>query len=623
MDFRDYALHEASALTSRLLARQSEASLQQVRSVREALDAAERAVESAPQVDKEIQELVNRLVNAAGAVVKRVREEAASRLEDARKALDTARDEAAADRNEKEKIAVALNETRAQADDLNAALEGERERIEAARHELSASREEHARLDAARGEAEAALEQEIQARAAVEEELRATRESLDASTASAVTLRNDLTSARQALDAAAAKAEKIGALHAAATAAAEREMEELRGSLEGALADCGRLGEQLEGAAGEKGKLQAELSATHAELHTAREQREAIAAQLKASVARAQKLERSQAQAEDHVRMLESKLKDAEGKLSDAQGKLTGAMQAEKALREQAANREQESAGAEARVVALGAEADRARKLMDTCARGIDELASATTISGLLGAFAKQLSAEFPRVAVFRVKGNRLEGEHQIGFDDKKDVTKLVIPLNMDSFLTRVVASGTGESLTGNALTETGSTPLGGKPTAAIAMPLSLQGETLAVVYADNSGQKTPVTAAGQELATGFATLMLKQAGVLLMRLTHEMKMLTELRGYATMLLQEAEQMHGVDTTAGMPESERRRRLKDTLDCARQLYAQRAAMEGDGATTLLDEMIVAAVKAQGPFAQDLAAIIGYKPGADARRASAS
>ena len=58
--------------------------------------------------------------------------------------------------------------------------------------------------------------------------------------------------------------------------------------------------------------------------------------------------------------------------------------------------------------------------------------------------------------------------------------------------------------------------------------------------------------------------------------------MLNELRDYAAMLLQEAQEMYSADSEAEKSDDERRSRLKDTIECARQLYAQRAALEGVG-----------------------------------------
>jgi len=91
-------------------------------------------------------------------------------------------------------------------------------------------------------------------------------------------------------------------------------------------------------------------------------------------------------------------------------------------------------------------------------------------------------------------------------------------------------------------------------------------------------------------------------------RMSHELKALEDLRQYAAMLLQEAEQMYASDTEAGVPDDDRRRRLQDTLDCARQLYAQRASLEGSAAALLFDELLaaVAASSPPTPFSRDLA-----------------
>jgi hypothetical protein len=85
------------------------------------------------------------------------------------------------------------------------------------------------------------------------------------------------------------------------------------------------------------------------------------------------------------------------------------------------------------------------------------------------------------------------------------------------------------------------------------------------------------------------------------------------LREYATILLQEAEQMFVADADTGKHGDELRLRLKDNIECARQLYAQRAALEGAAATALLDEQITSMIDAQSdtPFAQELAALVGH------------
>jgi hypothetical protein len=88
--------------------------------------------------------------------------------------------------------------------------------------------------------------------------------------------------------------------------------------------------------------------------------------------------------------------------------------------------------------------------------------------------------------------------------------------------------------------------------------------------------------------------------------------------------LQEAEEMYSADVEAGRSEEERRSRLQDTVDCARQLYAQRAALEGASAASLLDDRIAAVIAAEPstPFARDLAAI-AESLGFDSRQTAAS
>ncbi len=734
MEFRDFAATETSALISRLFGRRSEESLQQLRTVREALAAAEQALEESPKVDKDIREFVGRIVNAAGAAIKHVREESKA-------ALESVRGELATERAEREKLAKALTQLQDKADDLSAKLRQERDRAVAAERDLGATREAHAEVDAERQKAEelldaanaenaalsnqlieetatafsirselavlqqgvdaanakakeaaaqiaaakAAAEREIKeataqharARAAAERELKEANEQMAAVKAAAereikeataqhakarAGAERELKEANEQMAAAKAAAERevkeTTAQHAKALAAAEREvrenaeqlaavkaaaereikestaqlakvqaaaerevselteqltemgeareaadreLQEVREKLETTQADVGRLGAQLEASAGERGRLLTSLSAAQGELGTAQEQREGLAAQLKSSQARSQTLERSESHHVEQIRQLEAKLKET--------------TQAEAALRSQAASHQQESAGRQAEIATLGQEAERARAVFDACLRGAEELGAATTVAALLGALAKQLATQFSRVAVFRLKGNRLEGEHQVGFDQTKDVTKLIIPLSMDSMITRVVSSGAVESVAGKQPIEAG-TPLGGTPSTAVSLPIVFHGQTIAVVYADDSGQKAASQAAGgADSRVGFARVMLAQTGVLLLRLTHELKTLADLREYAAQLLQEAAQMHSVDAAAGKNADEVRRRLKGTIDWARQLFAERVTLAGGLGAAVLDEQIGANLEKQAtPFAKDLAVVVGRARG---------
>ena len=183
--------------------------------------------------------------------------------------------------------------------------------------------------------------------------------------------------------------------------------------------------------------------------------------------------------------------------------------------------------------------------------QAVDELSEKTTITDLFAALVRHLAAEFSRVALFRVKANRLEGEDQIGFDETTDVTKLVLPFSVDSLITRAASSGSFEQLMGDELADSSRAPFGGTPTVALAMPIAFQGETLAVVYADSDQPISDRGPAGHDASIGFAKLMVRTAGVLLMRLSQELKTLNELREYAAMLLQEAQEMYSADIAGG------------------------------------------------------------------------
>ena len=171
-------------------------------------------------------------------------------------------------------------------------------------------------------------------------------------------------------------------------------------------------------------------------------------------------------------------------------------------------------------------------------------------------------------------------------------------------------SSGSVESVTGSDTAQRLRTPFNGTPTSAVALPILLQGTTVAVVYADDADM--PEYARGpavHESSVAFAKLLVGEATLLMMCHTHELKMLAELRQDATTLLQEAKEMYLADAEAGKPAAHLKGRLKDNLECASQLYAYRAAMEGTAAAALLDDQIAAEMNGTSQFARDLADVV--------------
>ena len=628
MEFHDYTTRETSALLDRVLASRSDAASRQLRALRETLDAAAEALALPPQIEADVRDVVEKLTHASAEQVRAVREEAQATLHGVRGELD-------AERAERARLATSLAQAEEAITGLRTEVEAERERAAAADRDLTVTVEAHAEIEAACRVAEAACRHESQAKLAVAQELQETRELLDLALAESAQhkteverlvpelgrLEADLGAARASHEAAEtareqteAARQQIEAAHGResdARAAAEKEGQATLARLDAALADAARLASELEMQTSECVALRVDLAnarqdalerdAIRAQRDSMAVERDAVVAQLQASNGRVQALESSQARHEATIRQLETAL------AHDRQG--------DTRAREQLTAAQHEATTLRGETETLRGEVGRVLSLLDASLHIVDELARVSTVPELLSALMNGLAREFPRVALFRVKGNCVEGEMQVGFEQTTDVTKFIFPLTLDSLLTRVVSTGTLERLTGSALAADGATPFGGAPAAALALPIVLQKETVAVVYAEHSDPGL----VSDQASVGFAKLLVAETAVLLTRHTQELKTLTELREYAAMLLREAEEMYTADGETGKPADELRTRLKGNLDCARQLYSHRAALEGAAAALLLEEQIALAMQAQTPFAADLAMVMGRPQEASSRR----
>lgn len=266
----------------------------------------------------------------------------------------------------------------------------------------------------------------------------------------------------------------------------------------------------------------------------------------------------------------------------------------------------------EARLDALAERDGVAASLLEDLVSGFGTLATAATIPDILTTLVEQLAAEFPRVALFRPKANRLEGQHQIGFDLSNDITKVVMPLTLDSLLARAASSGRMESASGGDMVERSHVPFGGSPTCAIAIPLVVQGETLGVVYADDFGTERPDTPADRAARIKYSEVMQQHTVALLMRLTNELKTLAELRAYAGSLLNEIEEMYAADVSAERSPEELKGRVQANVEYARSIFATRVSLECPDAAGLLDEEIAARIDrdANGAFGRHLQSAAG-------------
>jgi hypothetical protein len=198
----------------------------------------------------------------------------------------------------------------------------------------------------------------------------------------------------------------------------------------------------------------------------------------------------------------------------------------------------------------------------------------------------------------------------EIGFKDHVDLSNIVIPRTIDSLLTRAVKSGRVETLSGTEVADASGTPFGGTPTAVLALPIVVDGDAYAVVYADDAGE-TGQKFGGPEIRTKFAELLQQYSAPLLARLAAELKSLAGMREYATLLVDELEYTYSAQVSSNVSEETRRENLEQNLECARGLYLERARAEGPRAAKILDEQLAAALKThqQSPFGRELAKLV--------------
>lgn len=451
---------------------------------------------------------------------------------------------------------------------------------------------------------------------------------------------------------------------------AQKAADALREQLQAAIKDKTATAAQLKEAHAQSERLQSELQATTerveaasrqlAEARKAAEKQDALRADLTAA---RDEQARARKEAETDLRKTREVVESLRAELASAMKTLEKAAAERLASEEAAAAAHSQSQAAEAKLAAVSdlfqksasrvktlehAQRDHERKvseleaklhgardtapaaaaslsLLDDLLAGFQALGATTTIGEMLTTLVEQMAAQFPRVALFRVKKGHLQGEHQIGFDLKTDIGKLVLPLGMDSLPARATSSGQLERLAGEELKNSG-LPFSGTPTAAVALPIGVAGETIAVVYADNSGatRSRNSGAGSDDVPARYAEAMRQYVLSVLLRLNNELKVIAELQKYAGSLLHEIEQMYAADVEAGISGAELQKRLLGNLDYARSIYGSRTALEGADAGSLIEDELGGLIESRAgtPFARDLAAATGRSEAAAANRGAA-
>ena len=428
----------------------------------------------------------------------------------------------------------------------------------------------------------------------VREELQERTAELTARTTEKDTLDAALNDARQQIEAARADTDAAHAETGAARADTEKaraETEAVRKEADAARAKAAAIRFEVD-------TLRAALDAAHADAAAARAETATV-----------------RSETEDARLAAETAQMALEAQLQESAAALETALAAEQSLRQKLieVEREIESQRAEADAAAHAASlreqmARAAPQPLDRLLTIFDQLAKAMTVGDVLTALVQGLATEFPRVAAFSVGANHLEGLHQVGFDFKNDISKVVIPMTMDSFLTHAATSGRVQGFVGKELEDSNRTPFGGTPAFVLTLPIAVRGETLAVSMrgqrrsAAERRRLRSAASSSRSCCCGTRSRCCRSCRSIRRRSPRS-------ASCATLLLTEIENMADADASDDMDAENLRSRLKDNVDCAKRLYTQRVVSDGVmTAAPLLDEQLAAIVEARAgtPFGRDLA-----------------
>jgi hypothetical protein len=478
--------------------------------------------------------------------------------------------------------------------------------------------ESDAALASIKADADAALtsaKKELQAASAESERRRQKLEQLAAELKSVSGELANLTNARDRAEAARKRAESLAEDHAAALAAARSEADEATSALSSARAELEGITRQLETEAAERAKIAAAWTAAQAQLQAAENERKSLLERLNAAGARVKTLERSAAEQDDEPRReLQARLDRAAATEAQLRQELADALKALQQARAQPPPA--------ASVATRQAAADTAARAREALVQPLDRLLEAhqkmgqhRTVSGILTVLVESVAEEFARVALFRVHENHLAGVKQIGLDFRGDVSSLVVPFTRDSLLTRVVKTREIEQFTSSDAVESERALFGGTPAYGVVMPVTVQDHMLAVLYADNPRPHDPVQIVRKAKT---AQLLLAEATPLLPDLLAEERALASLDEYARTLIKQIARLYAADCERGSKETVVLTRLREHVQYARQVFAERAERAPEAAADLLDRHIASAANAEGgtAFARALAAALGGRKRAE-------
>ena len=456
-------------------------------------------------------------------------------------------------------------------DSLRAAIDGIssrlREELEAQLSQLSSRH--HEELDAARRSAEADAEQRWAAKVeAVRSEWTSRLESEVAAARGEAERRMVAESMRLRAEAEQASAD--------ATARLRQEQDEA-------------LGQERQRAAAERQQLTAARDALQRELDQIRQQVATIQQQAAALVAA-----RGEA---------ESALQDAEAALQDAQSTLRDERHAH------AEERRQQQQTADTAAAARVAERETQLATVERLLGAVRLLDSARSLSQVLSALISAASAEAPRVALFVVNGSELRGWKAAGFD--AEPASLAADASTGTLFAEVLRTGqpvTSSDGEGHAPPAFAELP---PDRAAIAVPLLVGAQPVAILYADDGGAGSVSPASWPEAiqilsshaavnlahltaarAAGAAKRPAAPAAPAAAAAPGGIEDGNSARRYARLLVSEIKLYNEPAVRLGRQQRDLLERLKPEIERARRLYEQRIPPAVDSRGALFQQELV-------------------------------
>jgi chemotaxis protein histidine kinase CheA len=592
MSFQDRASSETSALMTRVLAAWSEQSQRELQALRRALDAAADATGKAlaAAAEGDIGTLVTPLVEEltaaarvqAEAAAAEVADEARTKAEEARNKIEILRSELEAKMGEHARLAADLEELRGTAHSARAELSRQIEETSKVSAELTRVEAAYVSAEAGRNEAQAALQA---ARVDAEKQL----ESVQAR--AAARLKETENAARVRLE----EAQKQATAAVQEKKALEQQLKSLEEDLELTRMESADVTKQLETEAAERAKLAAMLGRSQTQMERAQ-------AALKEQL---QHVGSNEAKLREELALAEARLRE---ELAEAR------QSAEQAAASLASLRAEQEVGAREQTVRLTAQP------LDRLLNAFQRLEQSRSVRDVLAAVVDGLASEFARVAVFEVNNNHLEILRQLGFDSDRDMSKVAIPLGIESLLTDAVTTGRIQSLAGPELADNNRPLFGGSPSFILVLPIAVGDEVLAVVYADDS-DASRIGPSFPQNHVKFAQLLLWHAVPRLPRLIREERERAEVHEYAVHLARQIQDSYDADVKSGRAGEDLAKRLAENVKCARQMFEGRAG-DLEGAEAYFDERLTAVLEEARttPFGKDLAAATGRKAARDSRKA---